>query len=283
MNDNTTTTPTGTTHPAEPPTEPPTEPDATSRTGPDAKPLTGPVPGRASGSPAAGRRALLLAAGSAAATALLATACTTPATRTTAARPTPSPTPVPTRSRRATAAAPTCVLAVTAGAGPYYLDLDLVRSDITQGREGAPLRLDLTVVRATDNCRPVPDARVELWHADADGQYSTGTDTFLRGTQITDPTGHCVFHTIVPGWYAGLAPHIHVKIRPTPHTETTSQFFFPEDHLTSIYTRHPYARRTPPAHPNTRDPRYHKAATTMTLPLTPHPTGYHTTYTIGIT
>ncbi|MEU5069810.1 intradiol ring-cleavage dioxygenase [Streptomyces virginiae] len=231
-------------------------------------------------SPATSRRALLLAAGTAGAAAVLAGACAAPATtRPTAGQ--PSAPPAPTTA--GTTTAPACVLAVRAGAGPYYLDVGLIRSDITQGRDGVPLRLDLTVVRVPDGCRPLAAAGVEVWHADAAGNYSTGKDTFLRGTQITDRTGRCVFHTIVPGWYAGLAPHIHFKVRPDTHTETTSQFFFPEDLLTKIYTRPPYTRRTPPAHPNTRDSRYRAAGTTMTLPLTPHHNGYHATYTIGIT
>ncbi|WP_053705783.1 hypothetical protein [Streptomyces sp. WM6373] len=231
-------------------------------------------------SPPTSRRALLLAAGSAGAAAVLAGACAAPATtRPTAGQPSASPAP----TRAGTSVAPACVLAVRAGAGPYYLDVGLVRSDITQGRDGVPLQLDLTVVRVPDGCRPLAAARVEVWHADADGDYSTGKDTFLRGTQITDHTGRCVFHTIVPGWYAGLAPHIHFTVRPDTHTETTSQFFFPEDLLTKVYTRPPYTRRTPPRHPNTRDSRYRAAGTTMTLPLTPHANGYHATYTIGIT
>ncbi|MFJ9944162.1 dioxygenase family protein [Streptomyces erythrochromogenes] len=232
------------------------------------------------------RRALLLAAGSAGAAAVLSAACAAPAgTRGAAGMPSASPArpPSPTPSKTAQAAAPACVLAVGAGAGPYYLDLDLVRSDITQGRGGVPLRLDLTVVRVPDGCRPLAAAGVEVWHADADGDYSTGQDTFLRGTQITDRTGRCVFHTIVPGWYAGLAPHIHFKIRPDTRTETTSQFFFPENLLTRIYTRPPYAHRTPPEHPNQRDSRYRAAGETMTLNLTPDGNGYRATHTIGIT
>ncbi|MEV7586233.1 intradiol ring-cleavage dioxygenase [Streptomyces erythrochromogenes] len=226
------------------------------------------------------RRALLLAAGSAGAAAVLGAACTAPA-RTPDAAGVPPASPTPSKAARA--AAPACVLAVKAGAGPYYLDLDLVRSDITQGRAGVPLRLDLTVVRVPDGCRPLPSADVEVWHADADGDYSTGKDTFLRGTQTTDRTGHCVFHTIVPGWYAGLAPHIHFTIRPDTRTETTSQFFFPETLLTQIYTRPPYTRRTPPQHPNRRDDRYRAAGATMTLALTPDGNGYRATHTIGIT
>ncbi|WP_078906967.1 hypothetical protein [Streptomyces sp. NRRL S-378] len=247
---------------------------------------TGAGAGTGAGSSATSRRAFLLAAGSAGAAAVLSTACAGPSgTQSAAGQPsaTPPPPPTPAPPGAGTPTAPACVLAVQAGAGPYYLDLDLVRSDITQGRGGVPLQLDLTVVRVPDGCRPLAAAGVEVWHADAAGHYSTGKDTFLRGTQITDHAGQCVFRTIVPGWYAGLAPHIHFKVRPDTRTETTSQFFFPENLLTQIYTHQPYARRTPPEHPNQRDSRYRAAAQTMTLPLTPHANGYRAAYTIGIT
>ncbi|MEU5152336.1 intradiol ring-cleavage dioxygenase [Streptomyces yangpuensis] len=261
-------------------------PGTTPGPGPGTTPGPGPgtVTGPGAGSPATSRRALLLAAGSAGAAAVLNAACAGPSrTQAVSGQPSASPPPTPALPGTGTTPAPACVLAVQAGAGPYYLDLDLVRSDITQDRSGVPLRLDLTVVRVPDGCRPLAAAGVEVWHADAAGHYSTGKDTFLRGTQITDHTGQCVFHTIVPGWYAGLAPHIHFKVRPDPHTETTSQFFFPENLLTRIYTHQPYARRTPPEHPNQHDSHYRTAAKTMTLPLTPHKNGYRAAYTIGIT
>ncbi len=37
--------------------------------------------------------------------------------------------------------------------GPYYLDLDLVRSDITEDRSGAPLALTI-VVANVEGCTP---------------------------------------------------------------------------------------------------------------------------------
>ncbi|MFG2873622.1 intradiol ring-cleavage dioxygenase [Streptomyces sp. NPDC048337] len=223
------------------------------------------------------RRAVLLAAGSAGA-ALLTAACggpggtPGPAGRPSAAAPRPS----------GGSSTPACVLTPEAGAGPYYLDLDRVRSDITEGRGGVPFRLDLTVVRVSAGCRPVAAASVDVWHADASGTYSTGKDTFLRGTQVTDGAGRCVFRTIVPGWYAGLAPHIHFKVHPDSRSETTSQFFFPEDLLLQVYARQPYARRTAPEHPNRRDSRYRAAGATMTLAPSRDGDGYRAAYTIGI-
>ncbi|MEU9145526.1 intradiol ring-cleavage dioxygenase [Streptomyces sp. NPDC048349] len=223
------------------------------------------------------RRAVLLAAGSAGA-AVLAAACSGAAgTRGPAGQP-----PAPPSRPSAQGSTPACVLTPEAGAGPYYLDLDRVRSDITDGRDGVPLRLDLTVVRASAGCRPLAAATVDVWHADASGTYSTGKDTFLRGIQVTDGAGRCVFRTIVPGWYAGLAPHIHFKVRPDTRTETTSQFFFPEDLLLEVYARRPYARRRAPEHPNQRDDRYRATGGAMTLALSPDGDGYRAAHTVGI-
>ncbi|MER5764721.1 intradiol ring-cleavage dioxygenase [Streptomyces sp. NPDC002082] len=233
------------------------------------------------------RRTLLLAAGSAGAAALAA-ACSGPATtRGAAGRPEGPASPASNATPTAPAAAtgsptPACVLTTEAGEGPYYLDLDRVRSDITEGRAGVPFRLDLTVLRASAGCRPVPGAAVDIWHADSSGTYSTGKDTFLRGTQLTDAAGRCTFRTVVPGWYRGLAPHIHFKVRPDRDTETTSQFFFPEELLLRVYALQPYARRKAPAHPNTRDGRYRDSGAAMTLNPSPDAAGYRAAFTVGI-
>lgn len=64
-----------------------------------------------------------------------------------------------------------CVLTREQTEGPYYIDVDLIRSDITEGKEGLPLTLDLTVLNAT-TCQLLPDATVEVWHCDAAGDYS---------------------------------------------------------------------------------------------------------------
>ncbi|MEU9037044.1 intradiol ring-cleavage dioxygenase [Streptomyces sp. NPDC048352] len=179
-------------------------------------------------------------------------------------------------------AAPGCVLTTEWGAGPYYLDLDLVRSDITERREGVPFRLDLTVVRTSQGCRPLEGAAVDVWQADAAGDYSAGGATWLRGTQFTDGAGRCTFRTVVPGWYAELAPHIHFKVRPDNRTETSSQLFFPEDLLKELYAREPYAQREVPGHPNERDNRYRASGAALTLAPVPDGAGFRAAYTVGI-
>ena len=55
--------------------------------------------------------------------------------------------------------------------------------------------------------------------AAAAGQTSLTTDdlTWLRGVQQTDEDGMVEFETIVPGWYAGRTPHIHIRVSEKLH------------------------------------------------------------------
>jgi protocatechuate 3,4-dioxygenase beta subunit len=123
------------------------------------------------------------------------------------------------KEQAAQSGAKVCVLTPEAVEGPFYFDAKLVRSDITEGKEGSPLVLTLQIVEAKD-CAAIPEARVDIWHADGLGLYSGYADqdsgsaegeTFLRGTQLTGADGEVRFNTIYPGWYPGRTPHIHFK------------------------------------------------------------------------
>ena len=71
-----------------------------------------------------------------------------------------------------TTTAPTNVtLAPEMTEGPYYLDLDLVRSDVREDRTGATLNLDFIVMDVATQA-PVSGAAVDIWHCDAEGIYS---------------------------------------------------------------------------------------------------------------
>ena len=132
-----------------------------------------------------------------------------------------------------------CILTPQAIEGPFYRDPWLVRSDIREGRTGVPLRVRLRVIEAGP-CTPITGARVDIWHCDAQGLYSgfpgqgdsraldTSGETFLRGTQDTDTTGWATFETIYPGWYAGRATHIHVKVFLDERTLLIGQIYFPD-------------------------------------------------------
>lgn len=129
--------------------------------------------------------------------------------------------------------------------GPYYIDADKIRRDVTEDRPGIPFVLTIKVID-NETCRPVRNAAVDIWHCDAVGVYSgyedmgnggggggpapTGIPTgpppggggghqeptddtrYLRGTWRTDRHGFVTFKTVFPGWYRGRTVHIHVKV-----------------------------------------------------------------------
>jgi protocatechuate 3,4-dioxygenase beta subunit len=71
----------------------------------------------------------------------------------------------------ATATPGTAVLAAEMTEGPYWLDLNLMRSDIREDQQGAPLTMKLAVVDVTTG-KPIEGANVDIWHCSADGIYS---------------------------------------------------------------------------------------------------------------
>ncbi len=154
--------------------------------------------------------------------------------------------PTSTSTTGATAAAPDCVLMPELTEGPYYLDLDLVRSDITEDRPGLPLDLRVTVVDA-DACEPIEGAAVDVWHCDAEGAYSgvdgAESETFCRGVQMTDANGVAEFRTVFPGWYTGRAVHIHLKVQVDGDQTHTGQLFFDPAVTSAVYALEPYAER----------------------------------------
>jgi len=75
---------------------------------------------------------------------------------------------------------------------------------------------------------PIPDAMIELWQADHNGNYLEGKDRFqnLFGRQGTGTLESCeyVFQTIKPGPVGDQAPHINVML-------------FMRGQLSHVYTR----------------------------------------------
>jgi protocatechuate 3,4-dioxygenase beta subunit len=187
-------------------------------------------------------------------------------------------------SSTAGSGAQTCVLSRELTEGPYYLDLDLVRADITEDRPGAPLALALTVVDATA-CTPIRDAVVDIWHTDASDEHS-GVEgnggTFLRGTQVTGTDGVVTFATIYPGWYSGRAVHIHVKVHVSGTEVHTGQLFFPDDFTSDVYRRSPYASRPGPDLVNRQDQIFSDGGAQSVLAPTASGDGYAAGMTLGV-
>lgn len=149
-----------------------------------------------------------------------------------------------------------CTLTAEDTEGPYYFDANSIRSDITEDRDGVPLRLALRV-RGAGVCEPLENAVVDIWHADAGGVYSgfesqsaaaggespDGSEKFLRGAQVTDSDGIVQFKTIYPGWYQGRTVHLHAKVHLDNATVLTTQLYLDDEVSDAVFTRDPYASR----------------------------------------
>ena len=150
-------------------------------------------------------------------------------------------------SQTAEAAAVSCILTPEQAEGPYYIAGEKLRRNITEGRPGTALVLRTFVVDAT-TCRPIRNAAVDIWHADAAGVYSgfgsgASNRTFMRGIQRTNVKGLAQFRTVYPGWYPGRTVHIHVKVHVSGNVVHTGQLYFSDAVTDAVYKRAPYAAR----------------------------------------
>jgi protocatechuate 3,4-dioxygenase beta subunit len=140
--------------------------------------------------------------------------------------------------------AASCLATQALTEGPYYSTDTPVRTNIAPGEVGTKTKITITVVDS--RCKAVQGARVDIWHANALGQYSAVegvSGNFARGTQTTNASGKVTFTTIYPGWYPGRTMHIHFKIWKKGSEVLTSQFFASDSNNSRIYTSGAYAAR----------------------------------------
>lgn len=138
-----------------------------------------------------------------------------------------------------------CVLIPSETAGPFPLDLTentfYFRNDVREDRDGIQLNMKMKIV-GLDNCSPMQNVRVNIWHCDKEGNYSGyGTETgltYLRGYQITDVNGEVEFITIFPGWYPGRVCHIHFQVYVSSSYAAISQLTFNQDQKQTLYETH---------------------------------------------
>jgi protocatechuate 3,4-dioxygenase beta subunit len=113
--------------------------------------------------------------------------------------------------------------------GPFYKPKSPERADLyVPGMAGQPI--ELTGLVLTQRCRPVAGALLDVWQADAKGEYDNAGFT-LRGHQITGPDGRFRLRTVVPGAYPGRTRHIHVKLQSKGAPLLTTQLYFPAEAL----------------------------------------------------
>lgn len=142
----------------------------------------------------------------------------------------------------------TCTVAPTETEGPFptHSPSSYVRSDIRDGRSGYTMTAKITIGNSNNNCAALAGAIVDIWHCDAEGNYSeyggSGMQStnyqslhFLRGRQVTDSNGLVTFTTIFPGWYSGRSTHIHVHVyNAAGNSLKVTQIAFPEGSGTAV-------------------------------------------------
>ncbi|MEL6255231.1 MAG: intradiol ring-cleavage dioxygenase [Bacteroidota bacterium] len=138
-------------------------------------------------------------------------------------------------------------------AGPFTIKspADWVRENIIGDRAGIPLMMTFIVQNTNSDCSPLADVYVDIWHCDANGNYSEydgqldgnfTSEHFLRGRQKTAADGTVSFISIYPGWYPGRAPHIHIEILDSNENSLlVSQVAFPENISNEVYATSDYS------------------------------------------
>jgi protocatechuate 3,4-dioxygenase beta subunit len=108
--------------------------------------------------------------------------------------------------------------------GPFFRPESPKRAMLIE--PGAKSRLVLAGMVLSAQCRPVPNALLDFWHADEEGEYDNRGFRY-RGHQFADAQGRYRLETIVPAEYPGRARHIHVKVQAPGRRILTTQVYFP--------------------------------------------------------
>ena len=114
--------------------------------------------------------------------------------------------------------------------GPFFKPASPRRASLVDsGPVGVPgVRLVVSGRVLSTDCRPIPRALVDVWQADARGEYDNAGFT-LRGHHFADESGRYRFETIVPGSYPGRTRHIHLKVQAPGQPVLTTQLYFEGD------------------------------------------------------
>lgn len=126
---------------------------------------------------------------------------------------------------------PSCPATADNIEGPFYKQGAPSRATLV-GNHARGERLVLTGSVLSTRCKPIANAALDIWQADARGGYDND-GWGMRGTLVTDGKGRYTITTLVPGRYLNgkryRPAHIHVKVRIPGRDELTTQLYFDGD------------------------------------------------------
>jgi protocatechuate 3,4-dioxygenase beta subunit len=99
--------------------------------------------------------------------------------------------------------------------GPFYEPGAPVRTSVGRGY------LLSGAVLGAEECKPIPNARIEFWLANPSGDY----DDAHRATVFAGQRGEYRLESNVPVSYGGRPPHIHVRVRAPGYEELVAQHY----------------------------------------------------------
>ena len=117
--------------------------------------------------------------------------------------------------------------------GPFYTRNAPEQTELCTSGSGGKERLVVTGRVLGVDCKPLIGALVEVWHADANGDYShftrgkkDDTSCLLRASIRTDAEGRYQFSTIMPAEYPGRPRHIHYRVSHGTYVTLDTQLYF---------------------------------------------------------
>jgi protocatechuate 3,4-dioxygenase beta subunit len=115
--------------------------------------------------------------------------------------------------------------------GPFYKPNAPAQPELCSSGGGEKLFVTGRILGMPD-CKPLAGAMVEVWQADAHGDYSQvgakpdDPRCLLRASVLTDAQGRYAFTTILPGEYPGRPRHIHYRVSHKGHATLVTQLYF---------------------------------------------------------
>ena len=125
-----------------------------------------------------------------------------------------------------------CTPTVPQMEGPYYFDNIQEEAQMTEETSDI---ITLQLFVEDEQCQPIENALIEIWHADVDGNYDLSSDTReFYAKQNTDSFGACTFISVIPGAYLNgpnnyRPKHYHIKIWVNNQERLTTQLYFEDD------------------------------------------------------
>ncbi|KAK0200635.1 Intradiol ring-cleavage dioxygenase [Desarmillaria ectypa] len=159
-----------------------------------------------------------------------------------------------------------CVLTPELEQGPYYVQGEYIRSNMSEDQPGVPAYVNIELIDVFI-CEPLTGVYLDVWHCNATGVYagivadgngdssveSNWNTTFLRGIQKMNDEGYAQFETIFPGHYSGRTTHFYMIVHADGTVFNNGTFksdgnqhivFFDQDLITAVEATSPYSTNT---------------------------------------